>query len=212
MTEPPTIQSRVGDYYASRLHEHGATHRGVDWATEASQQARFRELMRVADGGPRTYGLIDWGCGYGALLDWLNRSSDDVSYTGYDIAAEMVEEAQRRHGEHRDARFVTDEAQLLCADYVVASGIFNVKAGVSEAQWSEYVTATVRQMWAQARRGMAFNALTSYSDSERMESRLHYADPLALFDMCKRELSRSVALLHDYGLWEFTILVRRVDG
>jgi hypothetical protein len=29
------------------------------------------------------------------------------------------------------------------------------------------------------------------------------------FDHCKRNFSRQVALLHDYGLWEFTILVRK---
>jgi len=30
-----------------------------------------------------------------------------------------------------------------------------------------------------------------------------------LFDYCKRTYSRDVALLHDYGLYEFTILVRK---
>jgi hypothetical protein len=59
-----------------------------------------------------------------------------------------------------------------------------------------------------SRRGIAFNMLTSYSDPERITPRLHYADPCEMFDWCKRELSRHVALLHDYGLWEFTMIVR----
>ena len=42
-----------------------------------------------------------------------------------------------------------------------------------------------------------------------MRPDLHYADPLALFDRCKRRYARDVALLHDYGLWEFTLLVRK---
>jgi hypothetical protein len=58
-------------------------------------------------------------------------------------------------------------------------------------------------------KGFAFNALTSYSDPERMKNTLYYADPCRLFDLCKREFSRDVALLHDYGLYEFTILVRK---
>ena len=62
---------------------------------------------------------------------------------------------------------------------------------------------------ARARRGFAFNMLTSYSDPERMRDDLYYADPCALLRLCKRELSRHVALLHDYGLWEFTIVVRQ---
>ena len=61
-------------------------------------------------------------------------------------------------------------------------------------------------MWS--RRGFAFNLLTSYSDVDRRRPDLYYADPLAYFDHCKRTFSRNVALLHDYGEWEFTILVR----
>jgi hypothetical protein len=30
-----------------------------------------------------------------------------------------------------------------------------------------------------------------------------------LFDLCKRRYSKHVALYHDYGLYEFTVVVRR---
>lgn len=42
-----------------------------------------------------------------------------------------------------------------------------------------------------------------------MKEHLYYADPAELFDHCKRNYSRNVALLHDYGLYEFTVLVRK---
>jgi hypothetical protein len=42
-----------------------------------------------------------------------------------------------------------------------------------------------------------------------MRDDLYYADPRVIFDHCKRSFSRWVALLHDYGLYEFTIIVRR---
>ena len=44
---------------------------------------------------------------------------------------------------------------------------------------------------------------------ERHQADLFYADPLHLFDRCKRTYSRFVTLLHDYPLYEFTIIVRR---
>ena len=43
-----------------------------------------------------------------------------------------------------------------------------------------------------------------------MRPDLYYADPCELFDRCKRRYSRNVALLHDYDLYEFTILVRKM--
>ncbi len=60
-----------------------------------------------------------------------------------------------------------------------------------------------------SRKGFAFNCLTSYSDKERMREDLYYSDPCFLFDYCKRHFSKNVALLHDYGLYEFTVLVRK---
>jgi hypothetical protein len=58
-------------------------------------------------------------------------------------------------------------------------------------------------------KGFAFNCLTTYSDPERLRDDLYYGDPCYYFDLCKRLYSRHVALLHDYGLWEFTIIVRK---
>ncbi len=54
-----------------------------------------------------------------------------------------------------------------------------------------------------------FNMLTKYSEKEYMRDNLYYADPLFIFDYCKRNFSKQVALLHDYGLYEFTILVKK---
>ena len=42
-----------------------------------------------------------------------------------------------------------------------------------------------------------------------MREELFYADPGWIFDQCMRRYSRHVALLHDYGLYEFTVLVRK---
>jgi hypothetical protein len=50
--------------------------------------------------------------------------------------------------------------------------------------------------------------LSLYSDPERRRPDLFYADPLFLFDYCKTRFSKAVALLHDYPLYEFTVLVR----
>jgi hypothetical protein len=95
------------------------------------------------------------------------------------------------------------------ADYGIASGIFNVRQGRSDVEWRNYLEQTLATLNRTSRKGFAFNCLTSYSDRDRMRPDLYYADPTSLFDLCKRQFSRQVALLHDYNLYEFTILVRR---
>ena len=60
-----------------------------------------------------------------------------------------------------------------------------------------------------SRRGFSSNFLTKYSDAEKMRPDPYYADPLFLFDHCKRNFSRNVALLHDYRLYDFTLVIRK---
>jgi hypothetical protein len=68
--------------------------------------------------------------------------------------------------------------------------------------------ATIDDLALLSRRGFAFNALTSYSDADKQRADLYYADPRQVLDHCLRRWPRRVALLHDYGLYEFTIRVR----
>jgi hypothetical protein len=199
----------VADYYGGCLQRHGATPRGVDWNGRESQENRFAQLLKVCEpGGPAVLG--DFGCGYGALREYLvSHGKADCHYRGYDIAPAMVEAARQAHTADANATFSADEAVLHGCDHVVASGVFHVKLAVSREEWEPYLFTGLDRLAELGRRGFAFNMLTSYSDPERMRPDLYYADPCRLFDHCKRRYSRHVALLHDYGLYEFTIVVRK---
>lgn len=201
------IVDKVEQYYTSKLRIHGATPAGVDWNSESSQNLRFEKLLQVV-GDADAFSILDYGCGYGALLGYLRAGHSNFEYCGFDISAQMIAEAQASHSEER-TKFTSDSAALEPHDFAVASGIFNVRLDIERDKWSAYVEQTIERLNELSKRGFAFNVLTSYSDPERMRSDLYYADPLALFDRCKRRYSRFVALLHDYPLYEFTIIVRK---
>lgn len=198
----------VALYYSRKLAEHGATPQGVDWNGEESQKLRFAQLAQIVEPG-RRYSVNDLGCGYGALFDFLHRQPEALDYCGIDVSAEMVNAAQARYLDHPSVRFITSSTPDRSADYGIASGIFNVRQERSDDEWRAYIEDVLCTLDNTSRRGFAFNCLTSYSDADKMRSDLYYADPLWLFDYCKRSFSSQVALLHDYGLFEFTILVRK---
>lgn len=206
--EPEGALAAVERYYSGKLAEHGPTPRGVDWNDEGSQNLRFEQLTKVCNPAS-PFSVNDYGCGYGALADYLAERGWAFRYVGFDISPAMLGEASRLHAGSEGVRFVASDDELEAVDYTVASGIFNVKLEAEEDTWGAYVLATLARLDGLSLRGFSFNMLTSYSDPERMRPDLHYADPRAVFDHCKRTFSRWVALLHDYGLYEFTIIVRK---
>jgi hypothetical protein len=193
-------------YYTAAFLRHGAVAAGVDWRDTASQDLRFEQLLKIADHD--SFSLNDYGCGYGALAEWLPAHGFIARYYGFDVSPAMLDHARSALSDRVDVHFVDRRDDLPIADYTVASGVFNVKQDAGTDEWTEYVIDTIRAIRAHSDTGLAFNMLTTYSDPERMRSDLYYADPAFFFDFCKGELSTQVALLHDYRLWEFTILVR----
>lgn len=202
------LLTEVAEYYTSKLAEHGETPRGVDWNGEESQNLRFGQLSKIFDTSHR-FSINDLGCGYGALLDYISSDNEAFTYSGFDVSTSMIQAAEQRYKDKPHTRFVHAGEPDQIADYGVASGIFNVRMGRSDDEWRSYIEATLKVLDRTSRVGFAFNCLTSYSDKDKMREYLYYADPCVLFDICKRHYSRNVALLHDYGLYEFTILVRK---
>jgi SAM-dependent methyltransferase len=202
------LLAAVERYYSDKVTEHGPSPQGVDWKDDASQRLRFAQLLKICpDRGP--FSLNDYGCGYGALVHYLDEAGYRFSYRGFDISRPMLEHARTAHGADDRVDLVGNEDDLAPADFTVTSGIFNVKLETDAARWTEYVLSTIARLDALSLRGFSFNMLTAYADRDRMRPDLYYGDPGFFFDHCKRTYSRHVALLHDYGLFEFTILVRR---
>ena len=202
------IRSRVQQYYDEKIQTHGPTARGVDWNSPESQQMRFAQLLKLIDSS-LPFTINDFGCGYGALADYLQKGTRLLQYCGFDISRQMLARAEELHAAVKQIAFVDNELELPEADYTVASGIFNVKLDTPAVEWENYILDTLEAINALSRNGFAFNVLTKYYDQEYMRPDLYYADPLFFFDYCKTKYSRFVTLLHDYPLYEFTILVRK---
>ena len=203
------LLAEVADYYSEKIAQHGETPRGVDWNGEESQSLRFQQLCKIICAGTVGFSLNDLGCGYGALFDYLLKNFPISSYLGIDVSKDMIRAAESRHRKHPRARFITASEPDAVSDYGVASGIFNVRQKREDAAWYDYLVNTLDLLNRTSLLGFAFNCLTIYSDEDKKRDYLYYADPCHLFDICKRRYSRQVALLHDYGLYEFTILVRK---
>jgi len=204
---------QVQQYFEKALQNHGATPQGADWNSPHSQNVRFDQLIKVIE-QHEDFSILDYGCGYGALANYLKDKGYRYDlFVGYDILESMVEKGRELYHGRQDIVFTSKVDEIPTVDYAIASGVFNIRLNASYEDWTRYTLDCLSFMNDHTRRGFSANFLTRYSDADRMEQRpdLYFANPCLLFDHCKRHFSRNVALLHDYDLYDFTLIVRKHD-
>lgn len=197
-------------YFTEKIETYGAVPKGVDYNGAEAQEVRFEQLIKMVDPS-KEFSIIDYGCGYGAMFDYLQKKDWKFTYYGFDMIEKMAAAGKESHKDFPNAHFSHIESDLPVADYLTAGSIFNNKFEANHDDWQAMVSTTLQRMNVLCSKGFSFNMLTKYSDEDRMSQRpdLFFGDPLYFFDFCKRNFSRNVALLHDYNLYDFTILVRK---
>lgn len=200
--------NKIDKYYSDKLNKYGTSPKGVDWNDLGTQELRFEQLLKVCDKNHKL-SIIDLGCGYGYLYEFMKNKGYDFIYYGVDISKSMIEMAKNKY-HSSDSKFICSTNKLdITSDYCVSSGIFNVKLDYSSEIWSSYILKTIHDMNNMSSKGFSFNCLTKYSDKSLMREDLYYADPCFLFDYCKKNFSKNVSLYHDYDLYEFTIIIKK---
>jgi SAM-dependent methyltransferase len=201
--------SRIKQLYSDNLENNGPVSTAVGWNTPETQILRFDKLTEVVDSDRQPFSVNDYGCGYGAHLEYLHSRGMIVSaYHGYDLSTEMldmVHSKQEGFSGELDLR-LSSELETE-ADYTFVSGTFNVRFDATEEEWKQFIIEKLDTINLLSRSGFSFNMLSTYVDWQ--ESHLYYGDPLFWFDYCKRNYTKNISLLHDYPLYEWTIIVKK---
>jgi SAM-dependent methyltransferase len=203
MTE--RITKKIRDYYQSKINEFGSTPLGVDWSTEESQYRRFERLIKYLP-FEENNSILDFGCGYGALLDYLKIENLVLKYTGLDLVNEMLELAALRNPDLVND-FISELPANRTWDYVIMSGVFNVKGETKIEEWEKYLTQTLNSVMQIASKGISFNLLTSFNDIDRRKSYLYYSDPRDIVSKMNLKSPFLLNIDHSYELWEFTVTI-----
>lgn len=199
---------RLLEYYNTQLMYFKDTAKGAGWPNETDRRTRFEIMLgAIGVGDARPLTLCDLGCGTAELLSFIKeRGINGVRYVGVDRSADALEFARKKHPEaefHQidvlDPRAVLGKLE---ADYVIANGLFTVKADLSQEEMRCFWTKVVDKMWSLARRGIAFNLMSTIVDWERSD--LFHVSMDEAARLLHGLAGRNVVLRADYGLYEFT--------
>ncbi len=103
------------------MHKNASTpYESVGWISKERQNLRFEKLVA---GITDRDSILDFGCGLGALFEYLRESNIECKYTGIDIVPEFIKKSKKSytHGNFSVASIfdITDSF-----DYVVSSGVY----------------------------------------------------------------------------------------
>ena len=201
----------LSEHYSGLVRRHGDAPESAQYADRETQERRMEVLCEI--GVAKDSKVLDFGCGTGQLLSFLQRSLGfEGEYVGYDISPEAIELARSAHPNGRfEVRNILEQPSEETFDYVLVSGVFNNLISDNRA----FFEAISRRLMQQAEVGYAFNMLSRFVDY--FDDGLYYEDPLQAFRFCKEQLSPLVTLRHDYAVrpgsipFEFSIYVHRTD-
>lgn len=181
--------------YNARLAAFGDDIRTLGSGTEERRRLRFEVLRGVGIAAGTS--VIDVGCGFGDFFGYLRSEGVAVDYLGLDINPDILDLARRKYPEARFALVDIQTDGFDPADFVVASGTFNL--ALHDADNYAYVADVLRIAYRHARSGVAMDFQSSYVDFRVPD--IHYYDPERLFTLAKG-ITKRVTLRHDYPLFE----------
>ena len=198
--------------YETYLAEHGDSPLGVPW-TKPELVPRRHEVMvdlvrfdRGRDLAVTCLDLLDGGCGAAHLYEHLRQSDDlRIRYAGIDTSDRYVELCRSKYPEisFRKLDVLVEGSVLPIYDYVVANGVLTYKAGLEHKEMWDYAQDFLVRAYSMARRGLAFNVMTTHLDWERDDLFHVPFDTMAAF--VRNTLSNHFVFRQDYGAYEYTV-------
>ena len=197
--------------YEDCLDQFGAAAKGVGWSREEDFEKRFSLLLANIKWGDKKVRLLDLGCGYGALVEYLKKHNlwDKVDYLGVDISEKMIKVAQTQFP---DANFLVKDIletpfEEKSFDYVVNCGILTSKFGCSHKKMLNFAKKLIIASFKMAKVGVSFNVMNYHVDWRRDDLFHVKYDLIAKF--IKENCSRFYAFRADNGLYDYMIYIYR---
>lgn len=207
-----SIASYISRASEKRLQEYGDSHQGAGY-TRTIEEAwdQYRLMMEVIRPTSVSVSVLDIGCGFAHLLDFIKSDHRfaGVQYTGIDLSNKFLDAARRRHPaadlHHLD--ILTEEERLNDFDYVILNGIFNYRGLIAFPEMLSYWKRILITAFRHCRIGLAFNAMSKHVDWERDDLFHLPFDEMAGF--VKSNLSRHFIIRHDHRGYDYTTYIYR---
>lgn len=197
------LQELNNKFHDKAFSEHKYDVKSLGWGSKYSQEIRFEIIKQM--GIEAGDSVLDVGCGFGDLYQYLVNCNLHVDYTGIDINPSFIRKAsQDNHIDVSACKFLVGNLSVVkndLFDWVVASGIFSFEC----KEWEVDVKNTIVQMFSVCKKGISFNILSSHS--KKKKDGFRYMHPHDFLREYIYDISDKYVVRHDYKNNDFTVWV-----
>ncbi|QCU89979.1 class I SAM-dependent methyltransferase [Thiomicrorhabdus sediminis] len=205
-------RQRIQLRHKHSIERFGYSAQALLWSSKEVQFKRFEVLSQVLAEGGDTVSVLDVGCGFADLYDYLLAQGFAIDYQGIDLSADMVQSAKFQHKtikvEQGDLFDFNPAEQSY--DYILLSGALNeVVESTTEQETEssgEYAKAVIKRMYQSCRKAVAFNLLDARHEWIRSRVDLQSFKPEEIVEYC-RIFADKVTWQDDYLDNDFTVFL-----
>jgi len=200
--------------YRQKFKEFGVSPQALQWKSKGAAHQRFRQFWAEIDFDNKN--VLDVGCGFGEMGNFLSKRYKNVKYKGVDIMPEFIENGKKIYPslnlETADyfLRPLPVGYSDITYDVVLCSGALNSNFG-NKSENLEFRKKAIKVMFEHTNNVMAFNMLGGHPapENDNLESNIWYTDSLEILEYCMT-LTRRVILRHNYHPTDFTVFLYKV--
>lgn len=207
-----TIRRGQESYYDSLLEKHGISVDAVASGKQIYKDLRYAKLCQLFHHDAE-FSLHDVGFGLGHLYEYMKQQWPEkkIDYSGSEVTPKFVDYCLERYPDSSfQLRDLAESVPSEQYDYLVFGGTFYHLIDSNPEDFWSYVKQMLTNAFACAKKGIAFNLITSYVDYQL--DGLFYADIHSVTDFVAKDLSRYFQIHHNYPLYEYTVLVYKEDA
>lgn len=194
--------------YRQKFKEFGVSPEALQWKSKGAAHQRFRQFWAEIDFDDKN--VLDVGCGFGEMGNFLTKRYKNVKYKGVDIMPEFIENGKKIYPSlDLEVEDFFGQPKPETYDTVICSGALNSNFGTAKENL-EFRKKAIKTMFDHTTNVVAFNMLGGHPASQNKEdSNIWYSDSLEILEYCM-SLTRRVILRHQYHPGDFTIFMYKV--
>lgn len=198
-------KNKIIDRYEKRLKELGPVQESLGWL-KGRQKLRFYVLKNI-DHFQKSDSVLDVGCAFGDLKQFLMQCGWDGKYIGVDIVPGLILQSRIKYKkiDVRELDILTEDFKEK-TDWVFSSGALTSKTCDEDSY--DYVEKMLIKMFEICKKGVSVNFC---SPNVTFQSEVNFHPNFDKILKIVSSITRRFSLIHDYMPYEFTLYLYKDD-